>query len=114
HAAVVHHHELVLSEIVDVEGAGPGRSFNLVPIEVPVLTKHQFAKFVVREKRLRPVEAYELGPVEPNRAQNRKTPPTAGDLATAHPLTVHGKIEDTTRGSIGMIESQAGLVEPYL
>ena len=62
----------------------------------------------------RPVEAHELKPVQPDRAQHREAAPVVGHLLAGHALAVHGEIEDAAGGAVGVVEGQARLVEPHL
>ena len=114
HPLVLDHLELVPGEVVDVEGAEALCGLDLVPVELPALAQHQLAEFVVGDQRLRPVEAHELEPVEPDRTEDRKTAPVVGHLLASHALAIHGEIEDASRCAVGMVEGQTRLVEPHL
>ena len=56
----------------------------------------------------------ELRPVEAHADVGIKVPPVVGDFFAVHSLAIHGEVEAAAAGAVGVVEFEAGLVEPDL
>ena len=108
HAGGLDHLLVVGAEVVEVEGRLAVGAADLRPVQPPVLLQRVAAEAVEPEQRDERVER------RLHAAQRLVVAPVVGDLRPRHPLAVHRQVEHTAARSVGVVELQAGLVEPHL